>query len=340
MTHPTRRYAPAAAVVLSSLAFVRAASAETHRVAAVDPDTELARALDIALSPWGAAVTEVRVNHPGATMTLAVDRARDIARDTQADVVMWVSENAGRTAAWIYDVASDHASLRELTSSPPFDPTTAAAVALSVKALLRFTVVAPPPERFGAVFEEPTWAFGLSASVATHFGTEPQPEARAGPYVSFWPESFHHRWGVSLSISSGLGVSGQQSTPAGFFSGTLSEYIARFAIGTRLPIHVPIRPRIGVEPSIGASGHFFSLAFSVADSPFPYQQHFAVGLDAQVALVLTLFSGFVGLAPWVGGTLLTPAHDFEVRYNRQKTVVMEAATFTAEGGVRAEFALP
>jgi hypothetical protein len=335
MTHPTRRYVPAAVALLSSMALVRVASAETHRVAAVDPDAELARALDIALSPWGAAVTEVRVDRPGATVALPIDRARDIASATHADVVMWVSENAGRSAAWIYDVASDHASLRELSSSPPFDAATAAAVALSVKALLRFTVVAPPPERFGAAFDQPTWAFGLSASLATHFGDQ-DPEARAGPYVSFWPESLHHKWGLFLSLASGLGVSANTSTPAATFSGTLSEYVARLAIGARLPLRLPIRTKIAIEPSLGVAGHFFSLRYVVGDTPARYSQHFAGDIDMQLALTLTLFSGFAGLAPWVGASLLNTSHDFYVG----DTVVLRAAAFTAEGGVRAEFALP
>jgi hypothetical protein len=339
MTHPARRFAPATAVIFSSLAVVRAASAETHRVAVVDPDAELARALDIALSPWGAGVAQVRVDRPGATVPLPVDRARQIARDTRADVVMWVSEDAGRYAAWIYDVASDHASVRELIYAPPFDATTAAAVALSVKALLRFTVVAPAPERFGATVEEATWAFGLTASIATHFGTQPQPEERAGPYVSFWPAALGHRWGAVLGISAGLGV---QTTVKGVdwvFDGTLSDFAARAAIGARFPL----RAWMTFEPSLGATMHFFSLQYLLSYTSRPvqagsalYQQHFAGGIEPQIAFSLTLLGGFVRLAPWLGATFLTTLHVFLV----DTTEVLEAAQITAEGGLRAEFAVP
>lgn len=78
-------------------------------------------------------------------MPIAVDRARDIARDERADVLVWVSASDAGHALWIYDVASDHASARELEISPPFEPATAAAVALAVKTLLRGTVIARPP---------------------------------------------------------------------------------------------------------------------------------------------------------------------------------------------------
>ena len=128
----------------------RDAAAAAHRVAAVDPDPQVARALDVALSPWDVTLVEVHLESPGASMPIALDRARSIAQDSRADVVVWVSSTDDGFAVWIYDAASDHASARKIDQAPPFDGPTAAGVALSVKTLLRGTVVAPPPERFGA----------------------------------------------------------------------------------------------------------------------------------------------------------------------------------------------
>ncbi|MGH7436064.1 MAG: hypothetical protein ACRENE_10360, partial [Polyangiaceae bacterium] len=137
-------------------------AAERHRIAAVDPDAELTHALDLALAPWGASVVELRLQAPGATMPFAVDRARAIAEEAHADVVVWVSGEEGAYALWIYDAASDHIGSRRLEARPPFDPATAAAVALAVKTLLRGTVVAPAGERFGAApAREARWAVGV-----------------------------------------------------------------------------------------------------------------------------------------------------------------------------------
>jgi hypothetical protein len=343
MTWPVRWCAPVGAIALASLTVVRAASAETRRVAAIDADAELARALDIALLPWGTAIAEV---HVGGAAPMTVEHARSIAEETHADVVMWVSKSDARYAVWIYDVTSDHASLRELTTAPPFDATTAAAVALSVKALLRFTVVAPPPERFGAVVEEPTWVFGLSASAADHLGAAPELvdqtdrlETRGGVYGSFWPAYLDHRWGLSLGVSGGLGIQVSSNDNMGpTFVGTLTDLAVRAAIGAR----VPIRPWLAIEPSIGAALHFVRLDAIIKEgmlpTAYPSVERVDGAFEPQVALSFALLGGLFRLAPWVGATLLTAWQHFHLFADRH--IELTVSPVTAEAGLRAEFGLP
>ncbi|HZU84028.1 MAG TPA: hypothetical protein VE987_13965 [Polyangiaceae bacterium] len=312
----------------------------------MDPDAELARALDVALSPWGATVTEVHVDHPGATVSLPVEQARVIAGATNADVVMWVSGNDGHYSVWIYDVASNQASLRELDSAPPFDATRAAAVALSVKALLRFTVVAPPPERFGATQRLSAWVFGLNASIATHLGADVTADPRSELYAGFWPARFAYRLGLSLGVSYGLGVALDTQQPFTDmttmkretldFHGTLTEFVARLALGARLPV----RRDMELEPSLAGAFHLFSLSYTslpieAKAGAAKTAVHYTPALEPRLALRIALLDGIVHIAPWIGATFLMRQHDFiDTTTGIQ---VGQAPLFTAEAGIRAEF---
>ena len=196
MSRRGRPWGRATLAVLACMAPCRSAVASGHRVAAVDPDPEVARALDVALSPWEVTLVDVHLDSPGATMPMAVDRARAIATDASAEVVVWVSSADDGFAVWIYDAASDHASARKLDRAPPFDGPTAAGVALSVKTLLRGTSVAPPPERFGVAPTESPWRVGLAGGVAQRIQASSPVEARLGVEASGWLG----RWGLMLDV--------------------------------------------------------------------------------------------------------------------------------------------
>jgi hypothetical protein len=305
-------------------------------VAAIDPDAELARALNIALSPWGTTVTKVQLD---ATAPIVAERAREIAQQTHADVVMWVSERHGHYAVWIYDVASDHTSLRDLTMSPPFDATTAASVALSIKALLRLTVVAPPRERFGAAPPpEPDWVFGLSTSLADHEGTESLLEPRGALYASYWPPLFSHHLGAELGISAGLGVNRNHPTAdrRANFDGTLADYGGRAAIGGR----TSLASWLGVELSLGATIHVVSLRATVTNSMGATRTvaftNVDGGFEPQVAFTIALMGDVLRVAPWGGVTVLTVWQRFIVNGQPQ----LEVSPITIEGGIRAEVMVP
>jgi hypothetical protein len=335
MTLPRRWCAAILAAVGCSLGVVRSARAEGRRVAAVSPDVELARALDVALSPWGASVEQVPIESGGPAVTMSVDEARSVARSSRADVVMWVSERRGRYAVWIYDLASNRARLRELDAGPPFDPTTAAAVALSVKALLRFTVVAPPPERLAPPPEDATWAFGIGTSVASHNGSELLFEPRTQVCASFWPAALDHRGGVFLAASAGFGVHVDSPTSQG---GTFSASLSDFALRAALAARVPLRSWLALEGSAGLALHFVSLQATIHTQPL---QEIAVhttdwAFEPQIALSFAAIGGLVRIAPWLGATIMTRWQRFLV-YGDTK---LEVSPTTAELGVRVELALP
>jgi hypothetical protein len=341
MNDVTRRCASALAAALASLSVAKAASAESRSVAVVAPDPQLLRALDVALAPWGTNITEV---HPIESPTaMAPDRARAIARETRADVVLWVSADGGHQTVWIYDVASDHVSSRRVEATPPFDPTTAAAVALSVKALLRSTVVAPLPERTAPVSEEPSWALGVSAGFADHLtevaGHVTQgPEGRFGLHASVWPAIVSHELGVVLDASIGTGVDVQVPAQNYNFTYTLHEYEFEVGVGARLAAS----PTFALEPSLSAAVVLIQLDGTltpVASSGASAQEHafrVAAGFQSAVAVSLTPPGTRLRIAPWVGFTLLT----LGVGYQVQNGNLTEASRYTPEGGIRAELAWP
>ncbi len=128
---------------------VASAMTEAPRVAMIEPPSTLLDAMGVALSPWGLRVVPIAAVPP-ASMDIAgaVNAARVIAQEHNAAVVLWISAPAGaEPSLWLYEAQTEQVSVRPLPQAPPFDEASAAAVALTVKTLLRSTTVAPPKER-------------------------------------------------------------------------------------------------------------------------------------------------------------------------------------------------
>ena len=132
------------------------ALAEQRRVALVDADPQLERAVLLSLSPWGVDTQVTHEASPGATRAEAGPRAAALSRKLDASVLVWVSPAAQGALLWIYETESGELSVRELAEAPPFGSEQAAAVALSIKTLLRTTDVAPQSERVAATARTPT----------------------------------------------------------------------------------------------------------------------------------------------------------------------------------------
>jgi len=325
MTLPGREWGVATMAALACLGLGRTAAAAAHRVAAVDPDPEVTRALDVALSPWDVTLVEVHLESPGATMPIAVDRARSIARDVSAEVVVWVSSADDGFAVWIYDAASDHASARKLDQSPPFDGPTAAGVALSVKTLLRGTIVAPPPERFGASTQEGPWRLGLSAGASSRMTATSPLEARFGAQASAWARY----WGALLDVESGPGVHPANAALAG----TLVDTAVRVALAARWPPSTTV----AIEPSVGGALHWVRLGGVVVANTSPVAiDRLDVAIEPRLAVDVALAGGRLHLAPWVGASVLTRWQRFDVH----GVAVLELAPLSLQGALCAEIPLP
>src|SRR5580698_502372 len=145
-----RRLTIVAALVASTAAST--AEAREGRVVAVDVDPRVADALVVALSPWSLTVVRAPGPAPAADLDAATARARAVASEQQAGAVVWIAPPRppdARATLWVYDAQTLELAVRPLTVAEPFDDAGAAAVALSVKTVLRASPLAapePPPE--------------------------------------------------------------------------------------------------------------------------------------------------------------------------------------------------
>ena len=136
-------------IVLCLLLLARPALAQDRSVALIDADGELAHAVSLALSPWGVTARLTHEPSPGVDLPIAAHRAAALCQQLAVSVVVWVSATEQGSLLWIYDAETNEVITRELPERPPFSSPAAASVALSLKALLRTTTVAPPVERLG-----------------------------------------------------------------------------------------------------------------------------------------------------------------------------------------------
>jgi hypothetical protein len=103
---------------------------------------EVERAISQALAPWKMRVEVVSARQPGASMPVSADRAQTLAVQLNADALVWISTSSEGPALWVHDARTNHVTSRA-TPQPPFDPPTAAALALSVKTFLRASGLTP-----------------------------------------------------------------------------------------------------------------------------------------------------------------------------------------------------
>ncbi|HEX4628707.1 MAG TPA: hypothetical protein VH137_07950, partial [Gemmatimonadales bacterium] len=152
-------------LAVAALFFTSAARAGAGRVVTIDLEPRVADALVVALSPWSLAIVRTPGPCPAPEIDAASSRARLIAVEQHADAVVWITpprRPAERGSLWVYEALTMALAVRPLTVSAPFDDAGAAAVALSVKTILRASPLAGPepttdePAKRAAVAPAPT----------------------------------------------------------------------------------------------------------------------------------------------------------------------------------------
>ncbi len=216
----------------------------------MNADPELERSIGIALSPWGVDVVPYRTEPaPGASLPQAAYRAREIALDLGTNGVVWVSAGRDDAVLWIYDADLNHIGSRVMTTPPPFDEATSAAVALSVKTLLRTSTVAPEAERFGAKPPPPPATLRVEAAVGAR-ASAPSITPRVGIGLAYWPSLLKERIGIAVTTTGGPGVGITSSSFAARFNDwTLSPALRlRFAAGRHAAIAGAARRGACISP--------------------------------------------------------------------------------------------
>jgi len=112
------------------------------KVVVLSGNPTLDRALRMSLGPWRMRLEVVTARSPGSSMPISAVRARVLAQELSADALVWISDTPEGAALWVHDARTGNVTARA-TPSPPFDIPTAAALALSVKTVLRASGLAP-----------------------------------------------------------------------------------------------------------------------------------------------------------------------------------------------------
>ena len=234
-----RRLTIAAALVTS------AAEAREGRVVVIDVDPRVADALVVALSAWSLTVVRARGPTPTLDFDAASARARAIAAEQHAGAVVWIVPPRPpdeQATLWVYDAETLQLAVRPLSAWQPFDDAGAAAVALSVKTVLRASPLStpepppeatrpprpeapapagPPPPVAPSLSSPPgAWRVETTLAVRAPTGASDVVEPRAALGASVWPASFRGHGGIGLDIQAGPGVSAEPPE----FEGELREF--------------------------------------------------------------------------------------------------------------------
>jgi hypothetical protein len=242
-----------------------AAGEGRRRIVVLQPDDELFRAISLSLSPWDVETTRSDAA-PRASQPEAVEGASRLARELGVEAVVWISRAERGSLLWVFDAGSGDFTIRRLAETPPFDGAQAAAVALSVKTLLRSSAVAPPAERFGAqspgASEESPRAdgvFALELGAGGYWFAERQAELTMKLAAVAWVLS-SRRLGVSLSLASG---------PGSRLEG--ARYLGRYrelVVGGSLRYRLLHESRVSVSASLGGALHFTTLEGTLVERSF------------------------------------------------------------------------
>jgi hypothetical protein len=146
------------------------------KVVVLSGNPRLDRALRMSLAPWSMRLEVVTARSPGSSMPISAMRARVLAEELSADALVWVVDTPEGAALWVHDARTGNVTARS-TPSPPFDVPTAAALALSVKTVLRASGLAPEGRDASAEAWEPALRPRVAASPPPQVGpAEPPPE--------------------------------------------------------------------------------------------------------------------------------------------------------------------
>lgn len=277
-----------AVIVLALVAGLAPAAAAGERLVLVSSDPELERATTAALAAWA---VDVKVD-PGAdvgpTMPQAAERAQSLAAARQARAVVWIASADGRPSLWLYDVMTRKAVAVKLASPPPFDPPAAAAIALAIKTLIRFSAVAPEAERYAPPAPPPSRRLLVEARAGARLRRHSPVEAGFGLDAVLMPRALRPL-GLHAGVRAGPGF----EVTRGSFVGHYDD--AAVGVGARLSIG--LGGGFALVPSAGASAHLARLRGSdLALGSSATDRRLNPALDAGLQLELDLGRPRVGLA--------------------------------------------
>lgn len=209
------------------------ARCQGRKVVVVEADSRVLTALDVTLSPWSLSVGPAPGPPPEGDLESASARARAIAAEQGAGAVVWIAKARGPDetgSLCVYDAQTGQLVVRPLTVAPPLNDAAAAAIALSVKTILRSSplseveapapaVVPPAPRTVPPVPVAPeqpappqvretasVWRLEAIVGARTPTGTGNLAEPRAALGLSAWPQAFGGHFALGAVLEAGPGV--------------------------------------------------------------------------------------------------------------------------------------
>lgn len=288
---------------LTSVYALRPSVASEDRVAVAGAPPNVAKAIAMALSPWGLHVVTVSTTISSDDMATATDAARALAKEQDAGAIVWfATTDDEHTSLWMYDSETEAVAVRPLTQPRPFDDASAAAIALTVKTLLRTTALAPPRERApipvastsAASSASPAQSAAPVASASTAPSSSLAP--RAAPSASTAPSAkaiempaSSPRWRIDALL---LGRTPTGASTNVAVEGGLAASYWPSIFGNRIGAGLDFL----AGPSLDASGPLFAGTFSDTSFGATLRARFeraplAIELDLRPALHLTSLSG-------------------------------------------------
>ncbi|HEU5057980.1 MAG TPA: hypothetical protein VFU21_15725 [Kofleriaceae bacterium] len=265
-----------------------AAAARAERLVLVSSDAELERATAAALAPWAVDVMVRPDREVGATMPQAAERAQALAAQNRARAVVWIASAQGRPSLWLYDVTTRKAVAIRLSSPPPFDPPAAAAIALAIKTLIRFSQVAPEAERYAPPKPPPARRLLLEARGGARLRPHAPVEPGFGLAGVLMPRALR-----PLGFSAGLRAGPGFEVESGSFVGHYDD----LALAAAVRVALSLGGRLELVPSAGASVHLTRLRGSdLALGESAADRHLNPALDAGLQLGVDLGRPRLGLA--------------------------------------------
>jgi hypothetical protein len=329
----------AALVIVCIAAIATAAFAEArHRLVVVADDARLVHAIEAAVEPWDIEVVTALAAAPSGAHAAA-----EIAKAEHADAVTWT---AG-PAIWLYETRGARIVSREIPRVTQYDEASAAAVALSLKTLIRMGSLSPdaPASSVSAPWENADASASTSTIASTIASKSPAPrmvrgfavEADVGarlfetdaqvaePRLTIAAGAWIEHFGVFLSLSGGTGGGVSRAG----LNGTFYDFGASLALRAAFETG-----RVRWMPGAGIGAHLAWLSASIATGPAD-----VLRLDPSVDVELCV-AYMIAARAWIGLRAGT-----SILLRRQQVFVNDAAAITfapamLDLGLRAAYTFP
>lgn len=275
------------AVTVLAVVGALAAPARGERLVLVSSDAELERATAAALAAWAVEVMVRPDREVGPTMPHAAERAQALAAENRARAVVWIASADGRPSLWLYDVATRKTLAVRLSAPPPFDPPAAAAIALAIKTLIRFSQVAPETERYAPPPPPPARRLLLEAQAGARVRRSTPVEPGFGLTAVLMPRALR-----PVAFSAGLRAGPGFEVESGSFRGHYDD----LALAVAVRVSIGLGGRLSLVPSGGVSGHVGRLRGSdLALGESAAARRYNPALDAGLQLEVDLGRPRVGV---------------------------------------------